>query len=133
MNLLFILPCGREPVYFHQGIQSLSSFLKSHDSTIKTNLLKLEALDARKIAARIESFKPNLICITSTSLEIKLARAIGNYMQKTYHLPVVLGGIHATIKPEECLQNGGFDIVCRGEGEEALLELVKCIKENRKR
>ncbi len=36
--------------------------------------------------------------------------------------PVVLGGIHATAKPERCLEIA--DIVCVGEGEAAMAELV---------
>lgn len=36
---------------------------------------------------------------------------------------VLWGGLHATIEPEQCLKHA--DGVCRGEGEEALLELVQ--------
>jgi radical SAM superfamily enzyme YgiQ (UPF0313 family) len=37
--------------------------------------------------------------------------------------PVIWGGVHPTIRPEECLEHA--DIVCIGDGEEALLELVE--------
>ena len=37
-------------------------------------------------------------------------------------IPVVWGGIHATIRPEEALEHADF--VCRGEGETALDELL---------
>jgi anaerobic magnesium-protoporphyrin IX monomethyl ester cyclase len=38
-------------------------------------------------------------------------------------IPVIWGDIHATVEPEQCLNYA--DGVCRGEGEEALLELVQ--------
>lgn len=44
-------------------------------------------------------------------------------------VPLIFGGIHATIAPEECLSVG--DIAVRGEGEHTLLELVRCIEERR--
>ena len=41
---------------------------------------------------------------------------------------VVAGGIHATVLPDECLDNSEVDIVVRGEGEKTLSEIVECIK-----
>jgi radical SAM superfamily enzyme YgiQ (UPF0313 family) len=66
-------------------------------------------------------------------LEINLAAAIGNYMRTNYNSPTILGGIHATINPEECLEKDSFDAICRGEGEEALLEFVEYIKGKREK
>ena len=44
--------------------------------------------------------------------------------------PVVWGGIYATAKTERCLQH--VDIVCRGEGEEAFLELISRFENQQK-
>ena len=38
-------------------------------------------------------------------------------------VPVVWGGVHPTIRPEECLEHA--DVVCVGDGEEALLEIAE--------
>ncbi len=43
--------------------------------------------------------------------------------------PIVWGGIHPTVEPEACLEHA--DIVCLGEGEEALVELVDCMERDR--
>ena len=37
--------------------------------------------------------------------------------------PIIWGGIHPTVRPEESLNHA--DIVCIGEGEMALLELIQ--------
>jgi anaerobic magnesium-protoporphyrin IX monomethyl ester cyclase len=45
------------------------------------------------------------------------------------NIPLVLGGIHATIAPEECLAIGDFAI--RGEGEHTFIELLRCLEEKK--
>lgn len=44
---------------------------------------------------------------------------------------IVLGGIHATVLPDECLGIPEVDIVIRGEGEKALSELILCLENGR--
>lgn len=40
-------------------------------------------------------------------------------------LPVIWGGVHPTVAPEECLDHA--DYVCVGEGEGALIDLIGCM------
>jgi anaerobic magnesium-protoporphyrin IX monomethyl ester cyclase len=44
--------------------------------------------------------------------------------------PIIWGGIEPTVEPEECLQYA--DIVCLGEGEEALRDVAHCIEKGAK-
>lgn len=44
-------------------------------------------------------------------------------LKKSLNIPIIWGGVHPTIRPEECLDYA--DIVCRGEGEQSLVELVR--------
>lgn len=44
-------------------------------------------------------------------------------------LLLLIGGEHATALPEMVLQEGAFDIVAKGEGEETLVELLKALDE----
>jgi anaerobic magnesium-protoporphyrin IX monomethyl ester cyclase len=43
-------------------------------------------------------------------------------------LPVVWGGIHASLLPEQTLENPNVDVVVAGEGEETFLELVMALE-----
>ena len=43
----------------------------------------------------------------------------------------IFGGIHSTIFPEEVIKNKEVDVVCIGEGEYTLLELVQQLEKNR--
>ncbi|MFA5181811.1 MAG: radical SAM protein [Syntrophales bacterium] len=46
-------------------------------------------------------------------------------------IPVVWGGPHPSILPEQTLANENIDIVCVGEGDETFLELVQAIEQHR--
>ena len=49
---------------------------------------------------------------------------------KSLNIPIVVGGIHPTVKPEESLNHA--DYVCIGEGEEALVELADRIDKKKR-
>ena len=51
---------------------------------------------------------------------------LSDYLRAQLHIPVIWGGIHATIRPEECLAHADF--ACRGEGEESLARLVAALE-----
>ncbi len=52
-------------------------------------------------------------------------------IRKTSSVPIVWGGIHATILPEQTLANDFIDIVCIGEGEETIVELARRLRDQR--
>ena len=45
-------------------------------------------------------------------------------------IPLIAGGFHPTLVPEEPLTKGGFDYVVRGEGELTIVELINALQEN---
>jgi anaerobic magnesium-protoporphyrin IX monomethyl ester cyclase len=64
----------------------------------------------------------DLIGITLMSNYLDNAVQITQYLRHHTGAPIVWGGMHPTIRPEECLKYA--DIVCVGEGEDALSDLV---------
>ena len=48
-------------------------------------------------------------------------------LKKSINAPIIWGGTHPTIRPEECIEHGGADIACIGEGEDIIVELAKRI------
>ena len=46
------------------------------------------------------------------------------------HVPIIVGGPHPTYSPE-MIDQPGIDIICRGEGEDAMLELVEAMEHDR--
>lgn len=53
---------------------------------------------------------------------IKFALEISRYIKETTSVPVVWGGIHPTLLPEQTLENNYIDYVIQGEGERTLPE-----------
>ena len=46
-----------------------------------------------------------------------------DYLHKRHAIPVIWGGIHPTVRPEECIEYA--DGACIGEGEDAMLEVME--------
>jgi len=80
---------------------------------------------------KVNEFRPDLLALSCTEdmweLGIKIIEEIKEYKQKN-NIPVVAGGVFPTFAPEICIKNGLIDVVCVGEGENALIDLCKKIK-----
>jgi len=65
----------------------------------------------------------DLVGITLMSNNWDDATQITKKIKENYNIPVAWGGIHPTIRPDECLDHA--DMVCIGEGEESFSELAR--------
>lgn len=79
-----------------------------------------------------ESLSEKPICLGVTSMtgpQILRALEVSETFKKMYpDVPVVWGGIHASLMPEQTLKNSNVDIVVVGEGEETFEELVEALQ-----
>ncbi len=72
----------------------------------------------------------NPLCVALTSMsgrQISYALATSQFVKQRSTIPVVWGGLHASMLAEQTLANPNIDIVVRGEGEETFLELVETL------
>lgn len=76
-----------------------------------------------EIEAQILSHEPDIVGITCNSGSMDTVKLITHKL-KLKGLPVILGGSHPTILPEQSLNYTGADFAVIGEGETTLLELV---------
>jgi len=78
------------------------------------------------IRSLFDSFSPDLIAISSTedmwSLGVVLLEALRDRINSE-KVPVIAGGVFPTFAPDLVIAHDLVDMVCVGEGEEALLEL----------
>lgn len=105
------------------GPMYISALLKKNGH--QTQLLVEPA--ERDLAAALKQFNPDVIAFSLVTDEYQWAADLANSLRAELAVPIVFGGIHPTFCPEECLANSGVDIVCRGEGEHAILELLDSI------
>ena len=77
--------------------------------------------DTQSIVDEAVRYEPDLIGLTLTaSFALNTYRLISE-LKRRADIPIIIGGPHATILPEEPLKHGA-DIVCRGEGEHTIIE-----------
>ncbi len=131
MKVLFIYPNLYAQVGFNYGIASLSAVLKQHGHT--TSLININEklgypLDLSRIKKEVEDFAPDLIGFSLLTNQYRHALTIARSIKEYCSAPIVAGGVHTTMAPEETMRSGCFDFACRGEGEEALLELVSSLE-----
>jgi anaerobic magnesium-protoporphyrin IX monomethyl ester cyclase len=127
MRVLFIYPNLNAQVGFNYGLAFISSLLKQHGHTTKLinlNEKLAQPLDAAKIKDCITAFNPGLIGFSVVTNQYSFAQEIGRSIKEYSSVPLVCGGIHPTMVPEEVLASNCFDFVCIGEGEYAILELA---------
>ena len=76
----------------------------------------------------VENEKPQLIAFSVFSQakfqNFDMANAV---KEKFPDIPIVMGGIHVNVEPEEVFKHSKTDYICLGEGEETLVELAKCL------
>lgn len=73
---------------------------------------------------KVKSYKPNLIAVTLVEDVFPLALSLLESI-KQFEIPVIAGGVFVTLAPEEVISQENVDMVCIGEGEEALVELCE--------
>jgi radical SAM superfamily enzyme YgiQ (UPF0313 family) len=69
--------------------------------------------------------KPDIIGISLRSSFFRIATTATIKIREKLSVPIIWGGTHPTIAPEECIQIA--DIVCIGEGEQTMMELSQYI------
>ncbi|HAZ10413.1 MAG TPA: hypothetical protein DCY56_04830 [Candidatus Omnitrophica bacterium] len=110
------------------GPRRISAYLKSKG--IRTRIvfvtgnsdysISLEGDCKKQLADMLK--KDIAVGISFTSNYLKIAEALTCFIKDALPIPVIWGGVHATVSPEESL--GICDIACLGEGEEPLLEFI---------
>jgi len=114
------------------GLAYIAGVLEKHGYSVEIVDANAEQLSVKKIVDRIIEFKPEVIGITAVTPTICLAHQIaGEVKKKNSAIFTVIGGIHATVLPEETLREfPGFDFLARGEGEFVMVELLKALSGN---
>lgn len=114
------------------GILYIASYLRAHKHEPK--VFDLEALkwDLNKLSESIIAFNPDLIGITSMTINFTNAHKIAAFIKNILQfVPIIIGGPHLTAAPIETMSKyPEFDFGVYGEGEITFLEIVEKLKIN---
>lgn len=105
-------------------IRMLSSYLKmnGYDTACFFCPGIFNEENSKELIKILKEKKTSLVGISVLTDYYYAAVSVTKLIKKNIGIPVIWGGAHVDVRPEECLRHA--DIICMGEGEEALLELA---------
>ncbi|MCK4994208.1 MAG: B12-binding domain-containing radical SAM protein [Candidatus Omnitrophica bacterium] len=120
------------------GVQSISSVLKSSGHQTKLfmdpllfddDVITLRRLNRRLdfkkfIIRQLKEYKPDIIGISVVTDFYYWACEIAQLIKQHMDVPIIFGGIHPSSVPERVIKKIFVDMICVGEGEYPMLELV---------
>jgi anaerobic magnesium-protoporphyrin IX monomethyl ester cyclase len=103
----------------YMGPMYLSAQLKRHGHACRLLVVEKE----REIWGRIREYGPDLVAFSTMTGPHRWVLRTAEEVKRHVNARIVLGGAHPTFFPEVIYETA-VDIICRGEGEFALLELA---------
>ena len=83
-----------------------------------------KVVSKKSILKRIEEIKPDLIAFSCMTNLFPYVKEMADLIKSIYTIPIIVGGIHPTQMPELVISHPSIDMICRGEGDEAMVELL---------
>ncbi len=108
------------------AITCLATYLNErtpHRATI-TDLTFRRRVWKEKLLADIDRDAPDLIGISANTMYMQYVKEVIAHIARHRNLPVILGGYHASLKPEETLSLPGVDALFIGDGELTLADYL---------
>lgn len=132
MKIFFIFPNIRTliPSVYSFAIGALSATLKRHNhqvSVFSVNCLK----DIDKIPTILRVYNPDIVGFTGISSQFPYIARMATLVKQWKNIPVICGGTHATLFPDDFIRLDSVDGVLLGEGDEAFLEYIEAIENSK--
>ncbi len=111
------------------GVMYLAAYLRQRLGA-EVRLLDLKFLDrpVEDVLAQAAAFRPDLVGLSALTAESHMAQKVAKALRRAHPaLPLIMGGPHPTVAPEEALADVEIDAAVLGEGEETLAELGQLI------
>ncbi|MCL6647111.1 MAG: B12-binding domain-containing radical SAM protein [Chloroflexi bacterium] len=84
-------------------------------------------VDDTPLEQLVDEFPPDVIGITANTPQVKAAWAVAEKFKRLHPCPIMIGGPHPTVLPEETLRRSPIDVVARGEGEATWEEFLTVV------
>ncbi len=110
------------------GLMCLASVLEKAGHTVKILDSVRYALSHEQLSVKVREFDPGLIGLSVYSIGANAAIENSVWLKQQFDIPIVAGGPHVIVYPEDLAQFDAFDYLIDGEGELTLLELVQTLE-----
>ena len=108
------------------GPACIAAYLRQSGHVVSLLRVTLN-MPVQQLIGEIRAHAPDLLGVSLSSRQWLRAGEIIPAIRSELDIPVIAGGLHATFASDLVLQTPGFDFVCIGEGEQAMLELMEAI------
>jgi anaerobic magnesium-protoporphyrin IX monomethyl ester cyclase len=130
MKILLINPSQEKvygikmaPAYPPLGVLYVGTALKRDGHDVRFADIDAEGIDEKKFEQLFRQLDPDAVGISSVTPTFKDAIKWANISKRIKDVPVVFGGIHVTITPQESIRHDSVYVVVLGEAEETAREL----------
>jgi len=132
MRILLINPTiTGEPEPLHIGLACLASYIhlhSPHEARVLDFVYGRSAWKAR-LREAIEGFGPDIVGIYVSNPYFPSVKEIVDEVKRIdRRIPVLAGGHHATLAPEEVISHGSIDMLVVGEGEKTMVQLLDALE-----
>jgi anaerobic magnesium-protoporphyrin IX monomethyl ester cyclase len=77
-----------------------------------------------EVIKQVTNLAPDLVCFTVVTDYYSYAVSLAKEIKSRINTFILFGGIHVTSVPEICIKNPYIDLICIGEGDDAIVELA---------
>ena len=138
MRVLFVYPAQIKPAEQPLGLMYVSAVLKQYGHETRLFHLtreedswfeyRLPAIEERFVR-ELTIFSPQVVGFSMIVTIFNRAKTLAELVKQYSNAMVVFGGAGPTVEPERMLVDSGADMVCVGEGEYAMLDVVTALEE----
>ena len=111
---------------FNRGVAMLSSCLKKEGHTV--GLIHIsKRIKKQEFLRLVKEEKPDLVAFSFVSLMLSQVKMFSLWLREL-GIPAIHGGMHPTVAPEDTLAIEGVTVICRGEGEGAIVDFCNALE-----
>jgi radical SAM superfamily enzyme YgiQ (UPF0313 family) len=112
---------------FNAGVAALSSTLKRAGHEV--GLLRVDhRTEEDRFLSDLRRLDHDLLAFSCMSFQWPGARKFVSWSRQVTSKPILCGGYHPTFFPEQVIAHPDVDMLCRGEGEGAILDLASALE-----
>ena len=122
---------------FYKDIDKLNTGRNTHEERVNNKQSRAHSVDEwdkkagkaklgirEDFVKKVQTFKPDLIICSSLESTYLLAmELLSSVPEKDKKYKTLIGGVFPTYAADICIKNDNIDYVCRGEGEDAIVDI----------
>lgn len=117
-------------IHYNHGVGQLDACLRRAGHASELLYLR-QHLERADFLERLRAVNPDAVFFPINTHQWVDVPRYARWVKEEGKYPCVFGGIHAILDPESVIREPFADVVCIGEGEEALLEWIAAMQANR--